>query len=173
MTSQKTNQHMIWSKLPFNRFLWFLMIIILINDYKMKKQYRTESFSMFYTQYTFKLHMKTISNLTVHWVFTVRFHQLWQFVAMKDVFEIFMKCFNKVAVFLVISSPKIHPPKSLVQSADVPSAASTLLIRCWPARVAGGLNKITNNGCNSGPLYFSDTCFIYFVKIIKLKKLLN
>ena len=88
MTSQNTNQHMIWSKLPFNRFLWFLMIIILINDYKMKKHYRVESFPMFYTQCTFKLHiklhMKTISNLTVHWDCTVWFHQLWQFEAMKE-----------------------------------------------------------------------------------------
>ena len=54
------------------------MIIILINDYKMKKQYGTYSFIVFYTQCTFKLQTKTISNLSVHWVFTVGFHQLWQ-----------------------------------------------------------------------------------------------
>ena len=138
------------------------MIIILINDYKIKKQYGTYSFIVLNTQCTFKLQTKTISNLSVHWVCTVGFHQLWQFVAMKDVFGIFLKCINKVAVFLVISSPKIHPPKSLAQSADVPSAASTLHIRCWHAKVAGGLNKITNNGCNSGPPIFQWYLFYIF-----------
>ena len=134
------------------------MIIILINDYKMKKQYGTYSFIVFYTQCTFKLQPKTISNLSVHWVFTVGFHQLWQ------LFGFFLKCNFKVAVFLDISSPKIHPLKSLAQSADVPSAASTLLIRCWPARVAGGLNKITNNGCKSlPPIYFSDQPSLFYI----------
>ena len=138
---------------------------------------------MLNTQCTFKLQTKTISNLSVHWVCTVGFHQLWQFSSKNEAVTVSRKVlgffWNAISrwryfwTFLPRRSIRwsLWPSRRTCQ---VPRVRSSFDVDLQGSLVAW--TKLQTMDVIPYPLYIlaiNQVCFIYFVKIIKLKKLLN